>query len=137
MTISISNEYTYNYDTGRKTTFIKRHLRQVTIWRKMLFYKHIHYTLNAGVLDNLMEDKDIFLPYLRPLSDITFDKEKEYNEALSLISDFMFEQEEKFKPIQLYTEVPDGIYTFFNSHHFDYRGLIPIGLALKATKDMY
>jgi len=27
--------------------------------------------------------------------------------------------------------------TFLNSHHFDYRGLIPMGLALEAPKDMY
>lgn len=26
---------------------------------------------------------------------------------------------------------------FYHSHHIDYRGLIPTGLALEATKDMY
>lgn len=26
---------------------------------------------------------------------------------------------------------------FLNAHHFDYRGLIPMGLALEAIKDMY
>ena len=26
---------------------------------------------------------------------------------------------------------------FYNSRHFDYRGLIPMGLALEAPKDMY
>lgn len=26
---------------------------------------------------------------------------------------------------------------FYNKHHLDYRGLIPMGLALEATKDMY
>lgn len=26
---------------------------------------------------------------------------------------------------------------WLNSHHFDYRGLIPMGLALEATEDMY
>jgi hypothetical protein len=26
---------------------------------------------------------------------------------------------------------------WLNAHHFDYRGLIPMGLALEAPKDMY
>lgn len=30
-----------------------------------------------------------------------------------------------------------GQLDFLNSHHFDYRGLIPMGIALPATEDMY
>ena len=45
------------------------------------------------------------------------------------------EQKELFKPIQLYKNIPFGLYEFFNSHHFDYRGLIPKGLAIEVTKE--
>lgn len=34
-------------------------------------------------------------------------------------------------------EVLDTITDFYNSHHLDWRGLIPKGLALEAPKDMY
>ena len=76
-------------------------------------------------------------PYLRKMSSMTEDEEREYNGALNPLGDFIFEQEEKFKPIQLYGNVPFELYEFFNSHHFDYRGLIEKGLALEAPKDMY
>ena len=74
-------------------------------------------------------------PYLRPLSSMTEDEEREYNGALTPLGDFMFEQEELFRPIQLYKKIPFGLYEFFNSHHFDYRGLIPKGLAIEVTKE--
>ena len=57
-------------------------------------------------------------PYLRPMSSMTEEERKEYTKWL-----------------------PDGynIDTFYwlLEHHFDFRGLIPMGLALEALKDMY
>ena len=57
-----------------------------------------------------------FIPYLRPLSSMT--------------------EEEDF----IYSQLPDGHideYDWLNAHHFDYRGLIPMGLALEASEGMY
>lgn len=76
-------------------------------------------------------------PYLRHLSSMSEEEEREYNGILKPLGDFMFEQEEEFKPIQLYKSIPFELYDFFIDHHLDFRGLIPMGLALEATKDMY
>ena len=74
-------------------------------------------------------------PYLRPMSSMTEEEEREYKGALTPLGDFMFEQEELFKPIQLYKNIPFELYEFFNSRHFDYRGLIEKGLAIEVTED--
>lgn len=57
-------------------------------------------------------------PYLRPMSSMTDEEHKEYEQWL-----------------------PDGYcidtIDWLNKNHFDYRGLIPKGLAIEAPKDMY
>ena len=64
-----------------------------------------------------------FKPYLRPLSSMT---EEELNEYENFITN------EKDDQIRFCNEL-----VFYNSHHFDYRGLIPMGLALEAPENMY
>ncbi len=58
-----------------------------------------------------------YKPYLRPLSSMT---EEEYQE-------FGYD-------VLRYTPRE---FDWLIARHFDYRGLIPIGLALRATRDMY
>ena len=58
-------------------------------------------------------------PYLRPMSSMTEDEEKEFEETLQ------------------YTQYTLESYDWLNAHHFDYRGLIEKGLALEAPEDMY
>ena len=58
-------------------------------------------------------------PYLRPISSMTEDEQNEYNIAID-------------KDV-----APERFVDWYNSHHFDYRGLIPMGLALEAPEDMY
>ena len=78
-------------------------------------------------------------PYLRPMSSMT-DEERS---KLSRLSD------DKFK-FYLYTGKPEiicyekynyleglKVLDWLNEHHFDYRGLIPKGLALEASENMY
>lgn len=64
-------------------------------------------------------------PYLRPMSSMTEEEKEEY-EMLQVYPGFKTN----------HTDLTD-MYDFLNSHHFDYRGLIPMGLALEAPKDMY
>lgn len=70
---------------------------------------------------NSTEDSQ-FLPYLRPMSSMTED-EKNYMEELS---DFKCTPDKASQKID-----------FYNSHHVDYRGLIPMGLAIEAPEGMY
>ena len=59
-----------------------------------------------------------FVPYLRPMSSMTEEEKDEYSKAIESL---------------LWTNELD----FFNKYHFDYRGLIPKGLALEAPEGMY
>lgn len=68
-------------------------------------------------------------PYLRPLSSMT---EEEVNEFI-LISDTVLWLGNKRSTCILSIEQTDWL----NKNMFDYRGLIPMGLALEATKNMY
>ena len=65
-----------------------------------------------------------FVPYLRPMSSMTEEEKKEW---VSLRTDV-----EKY-----YRIGHDAVVDFYNKHHFDYRGLIEIGLALEAPENMY
>lgn len=57
-------------------------------------------------------------PYLRPMASMT--DEELYEWQHTWIMDNTIEK-----------------YDWLNSHHFDYRGLIELGLAIEAPKDMY
>ena len=66
-------------------------------------------------------------PYLRPMSSMTLQEREEYDSYRKHICDeynrYCFDTVESID--------------WLNAHHFDYRGLIPKGLALKAPEDMY
>ncbi len=65
---------------------------------------------------------DEIKPYLRPMSSMTEEEKEEMTKMSTLINS-----------ITLVKELGDWL----NAHHFDYHGLIPMGLALEAPKDMY
>ena len=78
---------------------------------------------------------DECIPYLRSMSSMT---EEECIELSRLKPNY--DKVEAWKYIK--TPVPLTIanieqFDFFNSHHLDWRGLIPKGLALEASEDMY
>ena len=58
------------------------------------------------------------LPYLRPMSSMTDAERKEFYKLN--FTDFHYERVD-----------------WLDEHKFDYRGLIPMGLAYEATEDMY
>ncbi len=79
-------------------------------------------------------------PYLRPMSSMTEEEEKEYNKIIG----YKGESDDGWT-------ICDNIHTkwgvwlkgcaemfyWLNAHHFDYNGLIEKGLALEAPEDMY
>lgn len=74
--------------------------------------------LNTELLDVFSDFADAFKPYLRPMSSMTEDELETYD-TLSFES------------------FPTKLVDWFNENHFDYRGLIEMGLALEAPEGMY
>ena len=68
-------------------------------------------------------------PYLRPMSSMTEDERKEYNDIVKNTIDFYVCP--KSEEICFFAIPIDWL----NSHHFDYRGLIEKGLAIAVTKE--
>lgn len=77
-------------------------------------------------------------PYLRPMSSMTKEEEDEWcgfnvdplleavGERHTRVEDLMLRAKSQYKPTE-----------WLNEHHFDYRGLIPKGLAIEAPDGMY
>lgn len=70
-------------------------------------------------------------PYLRPMSSMTEDEREEYRKLGGVMS---YNSEHNTWTMCAFT--PEA-YDWLNKKQFDYRGLIPIGLALEATEEMY
>jgi len=75
-------------------------------------------------------DKEIVnvRPYLRPMSSMTEEEFDEFSDIIIPVDGGKAIVEEKNS--HKYVD-------FCNAHHFDYRGLIPMNLALEAPKGMY
>lgn len=70
-------------------------------------------------------------PYLRPMSSMTEEEREEYRKLGGVMS---YNPEHDTWAMCAFT--PEA-YDWLNKKMFDYRGLIPMGLALEAPKDMY
>lgn len=91
-----------------------------------------------GCLTPLVVDE--VRPYLRPMSSMTEDERKELKEEHKKDERIYVEVIERIANGDEYargTAVPHFAADWCNEHHFDYRGLIPMGLALEAPEDMY
>ena len=102
---------------------------------KVLISLDIRRELGLDIIHNFIYNNICGVrPYLRPMSDMTEDECKElyYISKNSTVEWFNI----PFAPY--YHEVADyNQIDWLNSHHFDYLGLIPKGLALVAPKGMY
>ena len=89
-------------------------------------------------------------PYLRPLSSMTEDERKELSDLIDKeINGFISDEEDSFLfslysttgircnlcGERFYFDEMFIVYDWLNAHHFDYRGLIEKGLAIKVTED--
>lgn len=85
-------------------------------------------------------DIDEVKPYLFPLSNMT---EEQYNEMQTLsgidcLEHIEIEKEWRNSSFNYLPLHQHRVIEFFHKHHFDYRGLIPMGLANDATnKNIY
>lgn len=89
------------------------------------------YTLSGRHIDLIRNHKNFYIkPYLRPLSSMTEDEYNELKEISSYYGLAPFEDIHNWTPNY-------NLIDWLNAHHFDYRGLIEKGLALKAKDGMY
>lgn len=68
------------------------------------------------------EAKEYIKPYLRPMSSMTEDEKVEYKHLVACSGS---------------SNGASNFVDWLNAHHLDYRGLIPMDLALEAPEDMY
>ena len=84
---------------------------------------------NAEVADGV--DILDFKPYLFPMSNMTEEQKKEYNNLQYEVPIYYYEYGELVEKIQFHHTLESFEYLIKN--HFDYRGLIEKGLAIDAT----
>ena len=72
-------------------------------------------------------------PYLRPLSSMTEEESEEYR----MFIDYSYNDFTSENTPCVYVDKIENYINWLNKHHFDYRGLIEIGLALVAPEGMY
>jgi len=73
-------------------------------------------------------------PYLRPMSSMTEKEKVEIRDLYHQNTQELFKDPPKIRGYRFYDI---SVVDWLNAHHFDYRGLIPLGLALEAPEDMY
>ena len=89
---------------------------------------------NVEEIKILIDEYDI-KPYLRPISSMT-EEEKIVVRSMNAISET--ELNDRLKCQRMYVQnYTIETFDYFNEHKLDYRGLIPMGLAIEAPADMY
>ena len=71
-------------------------------------------------------------PYLLPMSSMTEEQKREYNNLQCYVPIYYYEYKELVEEIELHPTLESFEYLYKN--HFDYRGLITMGLAIDATE---
>lgn len=84
----------------------------------------------------------IIKPYLRPMSSMTEEEKKKLKADTCPEGTGYFDEKYLICPMNHFGEYisyefMSDILEWLNSHHFDYRGLILMGLALEAPEGMY
>ena len=83
--------------------------------------------LSVNIMFDIIAEGTIPKPYLRPSSSMTEEEKKELYDMCDVMYHF---------GMKLYDKTPE-FYDWLNAHHFDYRGLIEMNLAIEAPEGMY
>ena len=101
-------------------------------------------TLRYHHIEPFVCDRIEIYPYLRPMSSMTEEEKKEFNKLIGgentnwqLFDENRIAHCKSFYSVFCYFSTMGKIISWCNEHHFDYRGLIPMGLALEAPEGMY
>ena len=93
----------------------------------------IYEEIKLDIPDNYTIDIEDVKPYLFPISSMTEEQKRESPFESSLLNAFINGYISLFEDEELTIDDLNGLYDWFNKNHFDYRGLIPLGLANDAT----
>ena len=91
-----------------------------------------HFEVGGG-LDIVFAEK--IMPYLRPMSSMTEEELKEFSYTILQQPDL--DAVRNWQTISIDLKELSKVLDWLNKHHFDYRGLIPMGLAISAPEGMY
>ena len=85
------------------------------------------------VIDGVCIDVENVKPYLFPISSITKEQRNEFPFELSLLNAFINGHISLFEDEELSVDDIIRMMDCLNRNHIDYRGLIPLGLAIDCT----
>ena len=103
------------------------------------YFSLLHETEPNGVCSELgieYEGEQIIKPYLRPMGPMTEKEKNKINTLLDIIGSPSNVTDEDGRIIDCSYECIKLI-DFYNSRYLDFRGLIPMGLAIEAPEGMY
>lgn len=123
----INNETTYGEDVESEC---------IDTIKRISFDTYSVYTEWLGYESDIEDIK----PYLRPMSSMTKEERKElskrYNWRINGVIQIRHHSDSYWDDdTECSTEDYLWLFDWLNSHHFDYRGLIPKGLAIEVTEE--
>ena len=120
------DETEYDEFTGKETGFKVKSIGELYLLDMNDNHVELYFNEKNNISDELSDMSmeglitiNDIIPYLRPMSSMTEEEEREFEETLQ------------------YTQYTLESYDWLNAHHFDYRGLIPMKVALEAPEGMY
>lgn len=92
------------------------------------------YLLDVFISPRQNEKGEYIKPYLFPMSSMTEEQKKYITDKWSINEEFNFEIDTNWG--EYFVELGDTVdfINWLNENHFDYNGLIPMGLAIDATE---